>query len=110
MKRHDKSLQLTFPLIYSCSTKSINQSKSSLDNLLNNDEKKSQYKTNDSPCQSRHQQQQKSFCYLCHSPLSNGICSCIVQQIIQLNNDKQDNFLVELNDIFEHLTSNNIIT
>jgi len=91
-KQKDRSLHLTFPLIYSCS-------KNSIDNLFNNDEKKSQYKTNVSPFQSRNhhqqqQQEQKSFCYFCHSQLSNGICSCITQQIIQLNND---------NDIFEHL-------
>ena len=53
---------------------------------------------------------QKHLCQLCGSILSNGICSCIVQYLLQLNNTKENDILVQLNGIFENLTSNNIIT
>ncbi|CAF0755744.1 unnamed protein product [Rotaria sp. Silwood1] len=50
------------------------------------------------------------ICQLCGSILSNGICSCIVQYLLKLNKTKENDILVQLNDIFENLTSNNIIT
>jgi hypothetical protein len=52
----------------------------------------------------------KHLCQLCGSILSNGICSCIVQNLLKLNNTKENHILVQFNDIFENLTSNNIIT
>jgi hypothetical protein len=53
---------------------------------------------------------QKQLCQLCGSILSNNICSCIIQNLLKLNNTKGDDILVQFNDIFENLTSNNIIT
>ncbi len=52
---------------------------------------------------------QKHSCQSCGSILSNGICSCIVSYLLQMNNTKENDILVQLNDIFENLTSNNII-
>jgi hypothetical protein len=42
--------------------------------------------------------------------LSNGICSCIISNLLQLNNRQENHILVQFNDILENLTSNNIIT
>jgi len=53
---------------------------------------------------------QKHLCHVCGSILSNGICSCIIQNLLKLNNTKRNDILVQFNDIFENLTSNNIIT
>ncbi|CAF0926208.1 unnamed protein product [Rotaria sordida] len=53
---------------------------------------------------------EKHSCQLCGSILSNGICSCIVQYLLKLNKTKENDILVQLNGIFENLTSNNIIT
>jgi hypothetical protein len=53
---------------------------------------------------------EKHLCQLCGSILSNGICSCIVQYLLRLNNTKENDILVQFNEIFENLTSNNIIT
>jgi hypothetical protein len=53
---------------------------------------------------------EKQLCQLCGSILSNGICLCIIQNLLKLNNTKRSDILVEFNDIFENLTSNNIIT
>ncbi|CAF2378714.1 unnamed protein product [Rotaria sp. Silwood2] len=53
---------------------------------------------------------EKHICQLCGSILSNGICACIVQYLLKLNKTKENSILVQLHDIFENLTSNNIIT
>ena len=53
---------------------------------------------------------EKHLCQLCGSILSNGICSCIVQYLLKLNDRKENHILVEFNEIFKNLTSNNIIT
>jgi hypothetical protein len=49
-------------------------------------------------------------CRLCGFILSNGICSCIISNLLLLNNRQENHILVQFNDILENLTSNNIIT
>jgi hypothetical protein len=41
---------------------------------------------------------EKYLCQSCGSILSNGICSCIVSYLLQLNNTKENNILVQLKD------------
>ena len=130
-QKQDKSLCFTFPISYSCpialqkpSTSLINSP--SLDSSISRQVSKSTRRlksavsisfvdenANNSSflhLPSFTQIRSSNACKSCHTSMSNGICSCIVQSLLQLNSKKNANILVELNDIFENLTSNNIIT
>lgn len=130
-QKQDKSLRFTFPISYSCpialekpSTSlisssslysSISRQVSNTTNRLKSPVSISFVGEDDNNSSSIHppsftQIRSSNACESCHTSLSNGICSCIVQCLLQLNSKKNVNILTELNDIFENLTSNNIIT
>ncbi|CAF1247123.1 unnamed protein product [Adineta ricciae] len=130
-QRQDKSLCFTFPISYSCpialqkpSTSLISSPSlhSSISRQVSNSTSRLKSAVSISFVDentinssflhrpSFTQIRSSNACESCHPSLSNGICSCIVQSLLQLNSKKKANILVELNDIFENLTSNNIIT
>lgn len=95
----NKCLRFTFPISYPClshskkknraaSKKSLRQSfnrlKSAVSILFNEDPQSTRQLSEQN--QSFNANRAKHHCQSCGSFLSNGICSCIVHQLLQLNN------------------------